>query len=397
VYRSIIISPDGELGQRLTLALEATGKVEVARTLDHYPTALELVRSLRALATEIVFVSFESIEKGLEIVKILEAEGSQVQIVGFAGALDAAVLRESMRAGVREFLTEPFELSVVLETLASIKTLLDRRPAAYESTNQIFSFLPSKAGVGTSTIALNVSGALARRGNTRVLLSDFDLSSGMLRFMLKLNNEFAVSNAIERAADIDENLWPQLVTAIHGMDVLHAGPLQPNHRIEPSQISQLVAFMRRMYQVLCFDLSGNMEKYSLELMRESKRILLVCTAEIPSLHLAREKLTFLKELGLSARVSVVLNRMEKHPLFSKAQVEDLLGLPVGRVFSNDYRAVNRAVEAGKLLSPETELGSSFAEFAAQLMDQPDIKQEQGKLRFIEYFRPPRTFATPGRD
>jgi pilus assembly protein CpaE len=397
VYRSIIISPDGELGQRLTLVLEATGEVEVARTLDHYPTALELVRSLRALATEIVFVSFESLEKGLEIVKILEAEGSQVQTVGFAGALDAAVLRESMRAGVREFLTEPFELSMVLETLASVKTLLDRQPAAYESTNQIFSFLPSKAGVGTSTIAVNVSGALARRGNTRVLLSDFDLSSGMLRFMLKLNNEFAVSNAIERAADIDENLWPQLVTAIHGMDVLHAGPLQPNHRIEPSQISHLVAFMRRMYQVLCFDLSGNMEKYSLELMRESKRILLVCTAEIPSLHLAREKLTFLKELGLSARVSVVLNRMEKHPLFSKAQVEDLLGLPVGRVFSNDYRTVNRAVEAGKLMNPETELGKSFTEFAAQLMDQPDVKPELAKLRFLEYFRPPRALATPGRD
>jgi len=397
VFRSIVISPDGELGQRLILALEATGKVEVARILDHYPTALELVRSLRALATEIVFIGFESLEKALEIVKILEAEGSQVQIIGFHRALDAAVLRESMRAGVREFLTEPFEERTVLESLASVKTLLDRRPAAYESTNQIFSFLPSKAGVGTSTIAVNVSGALARRKNTRVLLSDFDLSSGMLRFMLKLTNEFAVPNAIERAADIDENLWPQLVTAIHGMDVLHAGALHPNYRIEPLQISQLVGFMRRMYQVLCFDLSGNMEKYSLELMRESKRIVLVCTGEIPSLHLAREKLAFLKETGLSARVLVVLNRVEKHPMFSKTQVEDLLGLPVGRVFSNDYQGVNRAVEAGQLLSPDTQLGKSFAEFAAQLMDQPEVKHEMGKRRFLEYFRPPRAFATPGRD
>jgi pilus assembly protein CpaE len=138
-----------------------------------------------------------------------------------------------MRAGVREFLTEPFEERTVLETLASIKTLLDRRPAAYESTNQIFSFLPAKPGVGASTIAVNVSGALARRGNTRVLLSDFDLSSGMLRFMLKLNNEFAVPNAVERAADIDENLWPQLVTAIHGMDVLHAGRSIPTIALNP--------------------------------------------------------------------------------------------------------------------------------------------------------------------
>jgi len=43
------------------------------------------------------------------------------------------------------------------------------------------------------------------------------------------------------------------------------------------------------------------------------------------------------------------------------------------------------------------LGKSFTEFAAQLMDQPDVKPELAKLRFLEYFRPPRALATPGRD
>jgi pilus assembly protein CpaE len=273
--------------------------------------------------------------------------------------------------------------------------MLVKRPAVYESTNQIFSFLPSKAGVGTSTIAANVSAALARRPNTRVLLSDFDLSSGMLRFMLKLTNGFAVPDAIERSGEMDENLWPQLVTTINGLDVLHAGRLNPNYRIEPLQIGRLVTFMRRTYQALCFDLSGNLEKYSLELMQESKRILLVCTGEIPSLHLAREKLVFLKDLGLSARVSIVLNRMHKHPQFSKDQVEDLLGLPVARVFANDYQAVNRAVEAGKLLEPETDLGKSFTEFASQLLDQPGVKPAASKRRFLEYFRPTPTLTAPG--
>ena len=395
--RSIIISPDHELGRRLTAALEATGQVEVDRTLDHYPTAIELVRTLRALATDVVFINFESLKQGLETVQFLEADGSQRQIVGFQSHIDTAVLRETMRAGVREFLTEPFEPRAVLESVNSIKTLLQQRPTVNESTNQIFSFLPSKAGVGASTIAANVSGALARRPNTRVLLSDFDLSSGMLRFMLKLNNEYSVPDAISRVADIDENLWPQLVTPVAGMDVLHAGRLNPSYRIEPAQVANLLTFMRRTYQVLCFDLSGNLEKYSIELMQESKRILLVCTAEIPALHLAREKLAFLRDMGLSGRVSVVLNRMRKNPLFSQAQVEELLGQPVVRVFPNDYLAVNHAVEEGKLLYAGTELGQSFAEFAAQLMDQPDVKQAAAKRRFLDFFRPAPTLATPGRD
>ena len=395
--RSIIISPDHELGRRLTAALEATGLVEVDRTLDHYPTTIELVRTLRALATDVVFINFESLKEGLETVRILEADGNQRQVVGFQSHADTAVLRETMRAGVREFLADPFEPKAVLESMQSIKTLLQQRPAVYESTNQVFSFLPSKAGVGASTIAVNVSGALARRPNTRVLLSDFDLSSGMLRFMLKLTNEYSVPDAISRVADIDENLWPQLVTAVAGMDVLHAGRINPGYRIDPAQVANLVAFMRRAYQVVCFDLSGNLEKYSIELMQESKRILLVCTAEIPSLHLAREKLAFLRDMGLSARVSVVLNRVRKNPLFSQTQVEELLGQPVVRVFSNDYMAVNQVVEEGKLLDSGSELGRSFAEFAAQLVDQPDVKQAASKRRFLDFFKPAPTLATPGRD
>ena len=394
MYRSILISPDAEVSGKLRVALEASGHVEIVRALDHYPTGVELIRTVRALAADILFIDFGSMAKGLEVIHILEIEGSPLQIVGFGRKLDPAVLRETMRAGVREFLAEPFEARTVIETLASIKAQLDKRPAVYPSTNQIFTFLPSKAGVGTSTIAANVSAALARRPNTHVLLADFDLSSGMLRFMLKLTNEFSVPDALERAADMDENLWPQLVTTIQGMDVLHAGRLNPSYRMDVSQIGKLMAFMRRTYQALCFDLSGNLEKYSLELMQESKRILLVCTGEIPSLHLAREKMTFLKEQGLSARIAVVLNRMHKHPLFSKDQVEDLLGVPVVRVFANDYQAVNRAVENGKLLEPDSELGQSFADFAAQLMDQPAVKADPAKRRFLEFLRPPPPAAAP---
>jgi pilus assembly protein CpaE len=394
VYRSILISADAEVGSKLTAALEASGHIEIARFIDHYPTGVELIRTVRALAADILFIDFGSMAKGLEIIQTLETEGSPLQIVGFDRKLDPAVLRETMRAGVREFLAEPFEARTVIETLASIKAQLDKRPAVYHSTDQIFTFLPSKAGVGTSTIAANVSAALAWRANTHVLLADFDLSSGMLRFMLKLTNEFSVPDALERSADVDENLWPQLVTSIGGMDVLHAGRLNPNYRIEPAQIISLMAFMRRTYQVLCFDLSGNLEKYSLELMQESKRILLVCTGEIPSLHLAREKMAFLKEQGLSARVGVVLNRMHKHPLFSKDQVEDLLGVPVLRVFANDYQAVNRAVENGKLLEPDSELGRSFTDFAAQLLNQPAAKTEPAKRRFLEFLRPPAPDAAP---
>ena len=320
-----------------------------------------------------------------------------MQVVAFHRSMDLAVVRESMRVGLREFLADPFERSSVRETLEHLQKLLERQPASYGATDQIFSFLPSKAGVGTSTIALNVSAALARMPDTRVLLSDFDFTSGMIRFMLKLSNTHSVTEAIENGARMDEQLWPQLVSSLGGLDVLHAGSINPNYRIESGQIRGAVGFMRRNYNAVCFDLSGNLERYSLELMQESKRIILVCTPELPSIHLAREKMHFLRTLDLGERVLVVLNRVHKKTTFNKNEVEKLLGAPVVNMFPNDYVAVNRALAEGTALPAASALGNAFSSFAESLLEKKIPQPEGLKRKFFELFTvPPRSLAEDPR-
>lgn len=394
MLRSIVICPDLELAARLETALTATGEIAVGRTLNRYPNSIDLVRSLRAHAPEVVFLSFQTLEKAQEVVKFLESESEGIQVIAVHPNADSKLLRETMRAGVRDFLTEPFERSSIMEMLSTVKTLIERRPPALESTNQIFAFLPSKAGVGTSTIALNVSAAIARRDDTHVLLSDFDLNSGMMRFMLKLQNEFSVIDAVEHAMRVDEHLWPQLVTSLDALDVLHAGRVNPNLRVEPAQIRALIDFARRNYQALSFDLSGNLERYSLEIMQDCKRILLVCTPEIPSLHLAREKIAFLRNFDLDSRVSIVLNRYQKKAVFSRQQVEEILGMPVLAMFPNDYLRVNRALTEGTCIDPESELGKSFVRFATELIERRNMAQGETKKKFLEFFAVPSRTVTP---
>ncbi len=390
MLRAIVICPDLELAERLEAAVQATGEVTVGRILDRYPTAVDLVRTLRAHAPEVVFLSFQALDKAQEVVKFLETEAEGIQIIAIHHQLDPKLLRETMRAGVREFLTDPFDRQAVLESLSTVRTLVERKPPTLETTSQIFAFLPSKAGVGTSTIALNVSAALSRRPNMRVSLSDFDLNSGMLRFMLKLQNEYSVIDAAEHALRVDENLWPQLVTTFGQLDVLHAGRVNPNLRIEGAQIRALIDFMRRNYQAVCFDLSGNLERYSLEIMQDCKRVLLVCTPEIPSLHLAREKLHFLRTMDLDSRVSVVLNRVQKKAIFTTAQVEEILGTPVVKTFPNDYHGVNRALTQGTCIEADSEMGKAFMQFANELVD-PKTGHPDAKKKFIEFF----AVQTPG--
>ena len=68
MLRSIIISPDVELALRLETAATLTGEVSVNRVLDSYPAAIDLVRSLRAHAPDILFLNFESLEKAQEAI-----------------------------------------------------------------------------------------------------------------------------------------------------------------------------------------------------------------------------------------------------------------------------------------------------------------------------------------
>ena len=76
LFRSIVISTKPEIGKGLTSVLEETGHVNIARKIEGYPESADLLRSLRANATEIVFLDFAEPEKALSVVKLLEARAS---------------------------------------------------------------------------------------------------------------------------------------------------------------------------------------------------------------------------------------------------------------------------------------------------------------------------------
>ncbi len=386
MLRGIIICSDVDLTERFQQLIAEVGLVHVTRALDHHPNSFELLRFLRAHAPDVVFLGVESIPKMLAIVQEIEKQTPGVQIVALGRQCDSHVLLDLMRAGIREFVSLPFDRQTTQEVLMRLSDAVEAKPPQIATTDNVFAFLPSKAGAGTSTIALNAAVAVSRIPKTHVLLSDFDLNSGMIRFMLKLENPYGVVDAAEHALNMDESLWPPLITSIDNMDVLHAGRLNPEFRIEPAQIRHMMDFMRRNYQAWCFDLSGNLEKYSLEIMHEAKKIFLVCTPEIPSLHLAREKYLYLKHLDLHDRVCVLLNRCQKRPMITPAQIEDLLGVPVQMTFPNDYQGVHRSLTFGRWVEPDTDLGKQFTLLAQAMVEaRPKAARPEAKKRFLEYF------------
>ncbi len=383
---SVIISRQAGTAEQLSARLHELGSVRVLRTFTEYPSGPELARFIQATGPSMVFLCTEDLPRAIGLAFAIDRTGTGTQVVAVDRACDPQALVEIMRMGVREFLPIPLDPVRLAEAVERIGEVLERKPLAFTSTDEVFSFLPAKPGDGTSTVALNVSSAIARQSTGRTLIADFDLNLGMVSFLLKITNGRSVLDAIAMADSLDDSVWDNLVLKRDDLDVLCSGRFDPASVLEASQVEKVLYYIRRTYQAICLDLSGNMEPYSMELLRQSKQIFLVCTPDIPSLHFARSKTEFLRNVGLGERVSVLLNRSERRSAFSVGDVEELLGARVRFSFMNDPRRVSKAMSAGTCVDPKSALGGQFEAFAEGLTG-PRAAESQplSKRRFVEYF------------
>jgi pilus assembly protein CpaE len=388
--RVFLICPDAELREQVSGVFAELGReVVLSHAVDVYPSGNALARALRTFSPQVVFVSFEQAETAIAVLRFLETEADGLPVVGLHTVANPALLLQALRAGVREFMTPPFRATETLETLQVVRSWLRQAPLAYAATDHIYSFLPAKPGVGTSTVAMNVAAALAREPNLKVLLSDLDLVCGMVRFLLKLPQDTSIVDALQRAAEMDVSLWPQLVTRREGFDILHSGSINPQAYLDPSQIQGLIDFARGSYNALLFDMSGNMERHSLQVMQESKRVFVVCNPEPCSLFLGREKIAFLREMGLGDRTSVIVNRVDQALAVPTERVEQFMGVPVAARFSDDMFWMNVAIAGAKTLIGDgkgrnSKLAREYGAFARSLLastrgnlsPEPSTRQEQ---------------------
>lgn len=389
---AFLICPDPILAAEIQRDCQKTPGVRFIRVFDSYPTGDRFCNLLHIDTpnTVVIDVSDEKVATGL--VGLLRSEAPGVQIVAAHRLCDSAVLRSVMRLRITEFLCPPVSSEDAQDTFARVQGRLSSTPGVIASSGQIYSFLPARPGVGTTTTALNTALTVARIGKDRVFLGDFDLGCGLLRFMLKLQNSFSVLDAVERVLELDEHVWPQITHHVGLLDAVHAGTPKVNARLSCESVRQLCSFLRRKYTFAFADLSGNLEEYSVEIMKASKQVFIVAMPELTALHQAREKVRLLEELGLADRTSIILNRTSRRSEFDTKDVEKLVGARVQISLPEDAGTVHTALTAGGGVAANSQLGKQYEAFARRMMSL-EIPVTEKKRRFIEHFyTAPRSYS-----
>lgn len=388
----LIITPDSPtssvLGEQLRHVMEAGNR----RIIDGYPDPAEMASLLHVYTPDIVFVHCLDFRRALTCIASVQASGVGTPIVAVGCPPEADKIMTVIRTGAMEVMPLPIQNSEIPDVRANIARLLQKYRPNYTDAAQIHCFIPARAGVGTSVLAVNAAIAAATLTQKRVLLCDLDPSLGMASFLMKAPEWSSVHGVLGNVDRIDEEIWKRFVYTRNGVDVLGSGPLESGG-MRVAEVQQLFRFVSRLYDYVIVDFSGALEPFCVDVMHWARRVYLVTTPEVPSLHFGRYRAEALRKAGLQDRISVLLNRDSRNAL-SREEIEQLLQCKVTFTFSNDYKRVNEAALRGTPVDTDSTLGMQLKEFAAALTDTP-LPATAGKRRGLrDLLMPSRAMATP---
>jgi Flp pilus assembly CpaE family ATPase len=380
LLNTMMFASGAESQSRMQRRCVTSGDFNLFPSPDYRPSAADMARMINAYSPELAIIEFLDRDDALKVGEVLHASCPNVAILGFADHWQHESLINTSRGYVRVI---PANIGV--EALKqAVKDVVNSLKV--QAPGNIIAFLPAKAGSGASTVALNVTGALANKCIKSTILIEADLHSGPAGMYLNLNPTHSVVDALQESHQL-ESRWNDLITPVGNFAILPACNIRgPVPMATTWAYRRLLTFTRQRYEYVIFDLPEVVNQATEAIVTSARTVYVVCTPEVPSLILARKRSAGLIERGVPEdRLQIVLNRYSKDGP-APAEIEEVLGYPVGQVIPNDYKSLWEANLQRRLVSDKSVVGRAFEEFAWSLTGRPAIKS--GKKMFGGIFSAP---------
>jgi pilus assembly protein CpaE len=379
-WKALFVGPNTKIRRELTPLLAPHFAAFVGRDLESYPTIGQLAEAFRGQELNLCFLDTMSDRNAaLGVIQDILRVKPGIPIIAVMADNDPDLILRCLRQGTSEFLLQPFTNEQVE---ASLRKLAKLQPATEAGTNRgkVFCVMPAKGGSGATTIACNLAYQWKRLGAKRILLADLDQLAGTMSFILKLKSNYSFVDVIQRASDIDADLWKSVATARNGVDVL----LSPEAMIagisDMTNAAPILEYARAVYDVLIVDAGSVYGDWNLSQAQLCDELLLVATNELTSLQAVQRSLGYLDANNIGRwKIRIIVNRYDKHVGLSRESIGTALHTDIYHVMPSDYDAVQRALIDGKPIPPGTTLGKSIVGLADRLAGREAPAKKSGSL------------------
>lgn len=267
--------------------------------------------------------------------------------------IDSSVLKNALRAGVREVLKieDVAGLTEACHDLERLGRQLrgSATPPSASRNNapaQVVTVFSAKGGCGKTTLATNLAAAMAKTGKSTCLI-DLDLTFGDVAISLQLFPTHTIGDAVA-IRRLDETAVRALVT--HHSEHLDAllAPVEPGvaENVSASLVGDLINALKQMYDIVVVDTPAAFSDQALAAFDLTDHFLLVATLDVPAIKNLKLTLEMLQLLGYPRdRWHIVLNRADAKVGLSVDDVQKMLNLPIA-VQIPSSRAVPASINRG---------------------------------------------------
>ncbi len=379
-----LIGPDQQ--RRISLAMALAGlQAGMTREFSAYPEVDEVPRMLES-NYDVVIVDLDSNpEYALDLIENICANGTPTVMV-YSARSDSDMLVRCMRAGAREFLTQPIAPSTMAEALvrASVRRPTMRTgstPAVAKAPGKLCVFLGAKGGSGVTTVACNFAVSLAQEG-LNTLLIDLVLPLGDAALDLGITAQYSTVNALQNSNRLDSNFLSKLLTKhSSGLSVLAApGDFTQVHSASDS-IDKLIALARQDFDFVVVDSGTRLDLTNTCLFSETSTIYLIAQVSIPELRNSNRLISEFFSKGNGPKLEIVLNRYTPRSLgVDDEHITKALTRPAKWRVPNDYATARRTQNTATPLSLEdSPISRVIRQMAREACDMPAVPEK--KKRF----------------
>ena len=388
-HRLLLAIADADVASSAAaLAQEGEG-LEVVAVVDD---AEEVVRALRRYEVDVVVL-----HDALGAVPVLDLAREIGQAFPEVGLVliemedSPESLRSAMQAGLRDVVSQPLtldELEGSVRAAAQWSRALRDRVAGEESAagalgGQLIAVAGSKGGVGTTTVALQLTLAAVRAAPGRpVCLVDFDLQKGDLRGYLNLPYRRSVVDLVEVANEISvRHLQETLYTHKEGFRVLLApDDGERGEEVDSAAARAVLAAVKARHALTIVDLGAQVSEASAIGAEMAGRVVVVTTPDVVALRGVKRLRDLWRRLQVreDEDVHVVLNRTSRKLEIQPDLARKVVGAPLAQTtIPDEFAAFEAAVNTGVPSRVEdAKLRATFERLAAELEVLPGAEEAE---------------------
>ncbi|ACT57198.1 AAA family ATPase [Candidatus Liberibacter asiaticus] len=308
--------------------------------------------------------------------------GTKVIVIGDTN--DVSLYRALISNHVSEYLIEPLSVADIINSISAIFTPQEEGKG---SSGCSISFIGSRGGVGSSTIAHNCAFSIASVFAMETLLADLDLPYGTANINFDKDPINSISDAIYPVGRIDKAFVSRLpVFYAENLSILTApAMLSRTYDFDEKMIVPVLDILEQIFPLVILDVPHVWNSWTQEVLTLSDKVVITTSLDLAGLRNSKNLIDVLKKLRPADKPPYLVLNQVKTPKKPEISISDFcapLGITPSAIIPFDGAVFGMSANSGKMIhevDPKSAIANLLVDFSRVLMGRVTVSKPQSAM------------------